>query len=225
MLASRQVPVSYSQWWKYSRYNLQILVSKVQATRCNVFFTNFKLFVPCILSTYEMKNQQMSLFQFYSYIDESLDVSGLQAHPQENTHSCSHNHWFRGCTIQAVCSICCVCIYNIQSTRPERYSHWNNGCVNSCVNSFEDGPVGPKHLETRRYMNKIEIVTSVGFLFHMFSRYIYFYKLLYMFQAFPPPIIRSTKLCIQSQVLSNKYCCLLLSWMRWNWNSVPSHPR
>ena len=51
-----------------------------------------------------------------------------------------------------------------------------------------------------------------------FSRSIYFYKLLYMFQAVPPPIIRSTKLYIQHQVLSNQYCCLLLSWMRWNCN-------
>jgi len=42
-----------------------------------------------------------------------------------------------------------------------------------------------------------------------FSRSIYFYKLLYMFQAVPPPIIRSTKLYIQRQVLSNQYCCLL----------------
>jgi hypothetical protein len=33
----------------------------------NVFLTNFKLLVPCIFSTYEMKNQKMSLFQFYSY--------------------------------------------------------------------------------------------------------------------------------------------------------------
>ena len=40
-----------------------------------------------------------------------------------------------------------------------------NGCVNSCVNSPEDGPVGPKHVEIRRYMNKIEILTSVGFSF------------------------------------------------------------
>jgi hypothetical protein len=40
-----------------------------------------------------------------------------------------------------------------------------NGCVNSCVNFPEDGPVTPKHVEIRRYMNKIEIVTSVGF-FH-----------------------------------------------------------
>ena len=49
-----------------------------------------------------------------------------------------------------------------------------------------------------------------------FPRSIYFYKFLYMFQAVPPPIIRSTKLYIQRQVLSNQYCCLLLSWMRWN---------
>jgi hypothetical protein len=38
--------------------------------------------------------------------------------------------------------------------------------VNSCVISPEDGPVGPKHVEIRRNMNKIEIVTSVGFSFH-----------------------------------------------------------
>jgi hypothetical protein len=35
----------------------------------------------------------------------------------------------------------------------------------------------------------------------IFSRSIYFYKLLYMFQAVSPPIIRSTKLYIQRQVL------------------------
>jgi len=33
------------------------------------------------------------------------------------------------------------------------------------------------------------------------SRSIYFYKLLYMFLAVPPPIIRSTKLYIQRQVI------------------------
>ena len=31
------------------------------------------------------------------------------------------------------------------------------------MNSPEDGPVDPKHVEIRRYINKIEIVTSVGF--------------------------------------------------------------
>ena len=35
--------------------------------------------------------------------------------------------------------------------------------MNSCVNSPEDGPVGPKHVEIRQYINKIEIVTSVVF--------------------------------------------------------------
>jgi hypothetical protein len=42
-----------------------------------------------------------------------------------------------------------------------------NGCVNSCVNSPADGHVGPKPIEIRRNMNKIEIVTSVGFSFYM----------------------------------------------------------
>jgi hypothetical protein len=37
-----------------------------------------------------------------------------------------------------------------------------------------------------------------------FFRSIYFCKLLYMFQAVPPPIIRSTKLYTQRQVLSNQ---------------------
>ena len=45
-------------------------------------------------NVYEMKNQQMSLIQFYSYMDGSLHVSGPQARLQESSHSCSHNHWF-----------------------------------------------------------------------------------------------------------------------------------
>ena len=49
----------------------------------------------------------------------------------------------------------------------------------------------------------------------MFSLSVYFYKLLYMFQAIPQPIIRSITHYIQRQVLSNQYCCLLLSWMKW----------
>ena len=101
----------------------------------------------------------MSLFQFYLYIAGSLHVSAPQAHPQESSHSCSHNHWFSVCTALAVCSV----MYNIQSTRPEQYRHWNSCWVNSCANSPEDGPVGPKHVEIRQYINKIEIVTSVGF--------------------------------------------------------------
>jgi hypothetical protein len=67
------------------------------------------------------------------------------------------------------------------------------------------------------YISKVQPTNA------MFSRSIYFYKLLYMIQAVPPPIVMSTKLYIQRQVLSNQYCYLLLSWMRWN--CVPSHPR
>ena len=38
------------------------------------------------------------------------------------------------------------------------------------MNSPEDGPVGPKHVEIRRYINKIETVTSVGFSFLMLEK-------------------------------------------------------
>jgi len=37
-----------------------------------------------------------------------------------------------------------------------------------------------------------------------FSRSVYFYKLLYMFQAVPPPVMGSRKLYIQRQVWSNQ---------------------
>ena len=66
-------------------------------------------------------------------------------------------------TIGSVTVLFWPCALYIQSTRPEQYRHLTNGCVNSCVNSPEDGPVGPKHLEIWQYINKIEIVTSVGF--------------------------------------------------------------
>ena len=102
------------------------------------------------------ENQLMSLF--YSYIAGSLHVSGPQAHLQESSYSCSHNHWFSICVDLFVCSVCCD---NTQSTRTERHRNWNNGCANSCTNSPEDGPVDPKHVEIQQYMNKI--VTSVGF--------------------------------------------------------------
>jgi hypothetical protein len=42
--------------------------------------------------------------------------------------------------------------------------------VNSCVNSPEDGPVDPKRVEIRQYMNKIEIVTSIGFFISYVER-------------------------------------------------------
>jgi len=91
------------------------------------------------------ENQLMSLF--YSYIAGSLHVSDPQAHLQESSYSCSHNHTelFTQHTEHA--------------SRADR--NWTNGCVNSCTNSPEDGPVGPRHVETQQYTNKI--VTSVGF--------------------------------------------------------------
>jgi hypothetical protein len=56
-------------------------------------------------------------------------------------------------------------------------------------------------------------IASISLKYHQqdatFSISVHFYKLLYMFQAVPPPNIRSTKLYIQRQVLSNQYCCLL----------------
>jgi len=48
----------------------------------------------------------------------------------------------------------------------------------------------------RKYISKVQPTRC------NVSRSIYFYKLLYMFQAVPPPTIRSTKLYIQLQVLS-----------------------
>jgi len=98
----------------------------------------------------------MSLF--YSYIAGSLHVSGPPAHLQESSYSCSHNHWLSFRAALLVCSVYC---HNTQSTRAERHRNWTNGCVNSCTNSPEDGPVGPKHVEIQQYTNKI--VTSVGF--------------------------------------------------------------
>jgi len=61
---------------------------------------------------------------------------------------------------------------NIQSTRARGLNSTDTEpmVVNSCVNSPEDGPVGLKQVEIRQYMNKIEIVTSVGFSFHMLKR-------------------------------------------------------
>jgi len=45
-----------------------------------------------------------------------------------------------------------------------------------------------------------------------------FLQILYMFQAIPPPIIRSTKLYIQPQVLSTNTvaCCSSIDWQTWS---------
>jgi len=44
----------------------------------------------------------MSLF--YSYNAGSLHVSGPQAHLQESSYSCSHNHWFSFCATLFACT-------------------------------------------------------------------------------------------------------------------------
>jgi hypothetical protein len=41
----------------------------------------------------------------FIHVDGSVHVSDLQGHPQENSHSRSHNHWFSGCTVRAACSV------------------------------------------------------------------------------------------------------------------------
>jgi hypothetical protein len=51
---------------------------------------------------------------------------------------------------------------------------------------------------------------------------IYFYKLLYMFQAVSPPIIRSTKLYIQLQALSTNTAAIVDDL---ELHGVPDHPR
>jgi len=73
-----------------------------------VNFTAVSRFLPGtreLLHSLWNENQLMSLF--YSYIAGSLHVSGPQAHLQESSYSCSHNHWFGVCTALDPCSVCC----------------------------------------------------------------------------------------------------------------------
>jgi len=91
---------------------------------------------------------------------------------------------------------------------------WNHAFGTKSVSLIVSSNISKKfdvHMSVhRKYISKVQPTR------YTFSRSIYFYKLLYKFQTVPPPIIRSRKLYIQRQVLSNQYCCLLLSWMRWN---------
>ena len=150
----------------------------------------------------------MSLF--YSYIAGSLHVSGPQAHLQESSYSCSHNHWFSFCAALFACSLCCGLSWQSREQSPRQATTRrareqsdtetvrNNGCVNSCTNSPEDGPVGPKHVEIQQYTNKI--VRSVCFhslynsfidtnLIHNFLYKLHKIKFLYMFRA-PPAFLQ-----------------------------------
>jgi len=110
--------------------------------------TNFKLFVPCIFSTYGMK-----INWFHYFIRILLDLYMFRA----------HRPIFRRVRTALPTTIVSVSVRSGQHTehasRADRY--WTNVCGNSCTNSPEDGPVGPKHVETQQYTNKI--MTSVGF--------------------------------------------------------------
>ena len=111
------------------------------------------LFPTECLSSYGIKTNWCHYFNFI-YILPDLYVFWAHRPILRRVHTAVHT------TIGSVSVLLWLCA---QSTRPEQYSHWTNGCVNSCVNSPEDGPVDPKHIEIRQYINKIEIVTSVGF--------------------------------------------------------------
>ena len=124
--------------------------------KAKLYLHDFKLFVPCILSTYGIKTNWCHYFNFI-YILPVLDMFRAHRPILRRVHTAVHT------TIGSVSVLLWPCALYVQSTRPEQYRHWTNGCVNSCVNSPEDGPVGPKHVEIRQYTNKIEIVTSVGF--------------------------------------------------------------
>jgi len=64
----------------------------------------------------------MSLFQFYSYIDGSLHVSGPQAHPQENSHSCSHKmHGTK--SLKSVYIVCFIILFCWQACRGHEEDH------------------------------------------------------------------------------------------------------
>jgi len=58
----------------------------------NCKFLGWHCFLWFLFHSVWNENQLMSLF--YSYIAGSLHVSGPQAHLQESSYCCSHNHWF-----------------------------------------------------------------------------------------------------------------------------------
>ena len=114
---------------------------------------NFKLFVPCIFSTYGMKTNWCHYF-----ICILLDLYMFRAHRPifRRVHTAAH-------TTNGSYSFCVALFADTHTAREQSGTETvrTNGCVSSCTNSPEDGPVGPKHVETQQYTNKI--VTSVGF--------------------------------------------------------------
>ena len=115
---------------------------------CNTVRPSFKLFVPCIFSTYGMKTNWCHYF-----IRILLGLYMFRAHRTifRRVRTAVHT------TIGSVSVPLCSRALYVHTDHANR----TNGCVNSCTNSPEDGPVGPKHVEIQQYTNKI--VTSVGF--------------------------------------------------------------
>jgi hypothetical protein len=115
--------------------------------------TILSFFVPCILSTYKMKKTNRC--HYFNFIHISTDLYMFRAYrPILRIHTAVHT------TIGSV-----AVPFRPRALYTE-HAAWTVQPLNSCVNSPEDGPVGPKHVEIRPYMNKIEIVTSIGFSFH-----------------------------------------------------------
>ena len=78
------------------------------------FMPSLKMWDHILLSSYlivetiqEIWNENQLMSLFYSYIAGCLHVSGPQAHLQETSYSCSHNHWFSICAALFACSVCC----------------------------------------------------------------------------------------------------------------------
>ena len=84
-----------------------------------------------------------------------------------------------------------------------------NGCVNSCVNSPEDGPVGTKYVEIRRYTNKVETVTSVGFSFHI-TVYVSGYTEINKIGMLSPPTVWPNS--VAADINSNVFDFYVLIW-------------
>ena len=86
----------------YIYYRL-LFVEHVLSWAFNQYGALFLAFCTAHLFNIWNENQLMSLF--YSYIAGSLHVSGPQAHLQESSYSCSHNHWFSFCAALFACSL------------------------------------------------------------------------------------------------------------------------
>jgi len=130
--------------YKGALYLCMILCSCQNSLKLDSLLVFFKLFVPCIFSTYGIKTNWCHYF-----IRILLDLYMFRAHRPIFRRVRTAVHTTIGSVSVPLCS------------RAGRHRNWTNGCVNSCTNSPEDGPVDPKHVEIQQYMNKI--VTSVGF--------------------------------------------------------------